>query len=92
MLIHFVDLDSEEATDDAPFSREANAILEHTADELIGGILAALPRQARRSRWFPIMASSASTGLSTSRRLRRMPCTDRRRRNCARRQNRCRIA
>ncbi len=41
MLIHFVDLDSEEH-DDAPFSREANAILEHT-DELIGEILAALP-------------------------------------------------
>jgi hypothetical protein len=41
MLIHFVDLDSEEH-DDAPFSREAFAILERT-DELIGDIVAALP-------------------------------------------------
>lgn len=41
MLLHFVDLDSEEH-DDAPFSREAFAILERT-DELIGDILAALP-------------------------------------------------
>jgi hypothetical protein len=41
MLLHFVDLDSEEH-DDAPFSREAFAILERT-DELIGEILAALP-------------------------------------------------
>jgi predicted AlkP superfamily pyrophosphatase or phosphodiesterase len=42
LLIHLVDLDSEEH-DDAPFSREANAILERT-DELIGSILAALPQ------------------------------------------------
>jgi hypothetical protein len=41
MLLHFVDLDSEEH-DDAPFSREAFAILERT-DELIGEIVAALP-------------------------------------------------
>ena len=41
MLLHFVDLDSEEH-DDAPFSREAFAILERT-DELIGDIVAALP-------------------------------------------------
>jgi Type I phosphodiesterase / nucleotide pyrophosphatase len=41
MLLHFVDLDSEEH-DDAPFSREAFAILERT-DELIAGIVAALP-------------------------------------------------
>jgi len=41
MLVHFVDLDSEEH-DDAPFSREAFAILERT-DELIGEIVAALP-------------------------------------------------
>jgi hypothetical protein len=41
MLVHLVDLDSEEH-DDAPFSREANAILERT-DELIGEIVAALP-------------------------------------------------
>jgi hypothetical protein len=41
LLIHLVDLDSEEH-DDAPFSREAFAILERT-DELIGEIKAALP-------------------------------------------------
>jgi len=41
LLVHLVDLDSEEH-DDAPFSREANAILERI-DELIGQILAALP-------------------------------------------------
>jgi Type I phosphodiesterase / nucleotide pyrophosphatase len=41
MLLHFVDLDSEEH-DDAPFSREALAILERT-DELIGEIVAAVP-------------------------------------------------
>jgi hypothetical protein len=41
LLMHLVDLDSEEH-DDAPFSREANAVLERT-DELIGAILAALP-------------------------------------------------
>ncbi len=40
--MHLVDLDSEEH-DNAPFSREANAILERT-DELIGSILAALPQ------------------------------------------------
>jgi arylsulfatase A-like enzyme len=41
MLIHLVDLDSEEH-DDAPFSREARAVLERT-DELIGNIAEALP-------------------------------------------------
>ena len=41
LLVHLVDLDSEEH-DDAPFSREALAILERT-DELIGEIVAALP-------------------------------------------------
>jgi Type I phosphodiesterase / nucleotide pyrophosphatase len=41
MLLHLVDLDSEEH-DNAPFSREAYATLEHT-DELIGEIVAALP-------------------------------------------------
>lgn len=41
MLVHLVDLDSEEH-DDAPFSREAHAVLERT-DELIGEILGALP-------------------------------------------------
>ena len=41
LLMHLVDLDSEEH-DDAPFSREANAVLERT-DELIGSVLAALP-------------------------------------------------
>ncbi len=51
MLIHFVDLDSEEH-DDAPFSREANAILEHT-DELIGEILAALPQGSALAIGFP---------------------------------------
>jgi predicted AlkP superfamily pyrophosphatase or phosphodiesterase len=42
LLMHLVDLDSEEH-DDAPFSREANAVLERT-DELIGDVLAALPQ------------------------------------------------
>ena len=42
LLMHLVDLDSEEH-DNAPFSREANAILERT-DELIGSILTVLPR------------------------------------------------
>jgi hypothetical protein len=41
MLLHLVDLDSEEH-DNAPFSREAYAVLERT-DELIGEIVAALP-------------------------------------------------
>jgi Type I phosphodiesterase / nucleotide pyrophosphatase len=41
MLLHLVDLDSEEH-DNAPFTRESNATLEHT-DELIGNIVAALP-------------------------------------------------
>jgi len=41
MLLHLVDLDSEEH-DNAPFTRESNATLEHT-DELIGEIVAALP-------------------------------------------------
>jgi predicted AlkP superfamily pyrophosphatase or phosphodiesterase len=40
-IVHLVDLDSEEH-DNAPFSREANAILEYT-DELIGQMIAALP-------------------------------------------------
>jgi len=40
-LVHFVDLDSEEH-DNAPFSPEANAVLERT-DELIGKIQAAMP-------------------------------------------------
>lgn len=42
LLIHLVDLDSEEH-ENAPFTREANAILERT-DELIGSMLAVLPR------------------------------------------------
>ena len=41
MLLHLVDLDSEEH-DNAPFTRESFATLEHT-DELIGQIVAALP-------------------------------------------------
>ena len=41
LLMHFVDLDSEEH-DDAPFSREAKAMLERT-DELIGQVQAAMP-------------------------------------------------
>jgi arylsulfatase A-like enzyme len=41
MLLHLVDLDSEEH-DNAPFTREAYATLEHT-DQLIGEIMAALP-------------------------------------------------
>src|SRR5580704_2796042 len=41
MLLHFVDLDSEEH-DNAPFTREAYATLEHT-DQLIAEIVAALP-------------------------------------------------
>ncbi len=41
LLMHLVDLDSEEH-DDAPFSREANAILERT-DELLGEVMAAMP-------------------------------------------------
>ena len=41
MLLHLVDLDSEEH-DNAPFTRESNATLEHT-DQLIGEIVAALP-------------------------------------------------
>lgn len=45
LLVHMVDLDSEEH-DDAPFSREAKAILERT-DELIGEIAAAMPAGAR---------------------------------------------
>ncbi|MGE0128484.1 MAG: alkaline phosphatase family protein [Blastocatellales bacterium] len=43
ILLHFVDLDAE-AHHNGPFSREANAMLEHT-DELIGRILEAAPRQ-----------------------------------------------
>lgn len=41
LLVHLVDLDSEEH-DNAPFSREAKAILEST-DELIGQMIEALP-------------------------------------------------
>ncbi len=41
MLLHLVDLDSEEH-DNAPFTREAYATLEHT-DQLIAEIVAALP-------------------------------------------------
>jgi hypothetical protein len=41
LLVHLVDLDSEEH-DNAPFSPEANAILEYT-DELVGQMIAALP-------------------------------------------------
>jgi predicted AlkP superfamily pyrophosphatase or phosphodiesterase len=41
MLLHLVDLDSEEH-DNAPFTRESYATLEHS-DELIGDIVAALP-------------------------------------------------
>src|SRR5205823_6895846 len=41
LLVHLVDLDSEEH-DNAPFSPEANAILEYT-DELVGQMMAALP-------------------------------------------------
>jgi hypothetical protein len=41
MLLHLVDLDSEEH-DNAPFTRESFATLEHS-DELIGNIVAALP-------------------------------------------------
>ncbi|MGD1095059.1 MAG: ectonucleotide pyrophosphatase/phosphodiesterase [Bryobacteraceae bacterium] len=41
MLVHLVDLDSEEH-DNAPFTREAYATLEHT-DQLIGDIVTALP-------------------------------------------------
>ena len=42
LIVHLVDLDSEEH-DNAPFTRESNAILEYT-DELIGRMLEALPR------------------------------------------------
>lgn len=41
LLIHFVDLDSEEH-DQGPFTANANAVVERT-DELIGDLLAALP-------------------------------------------------
>src|SRR5579863_1573063 len=44
LLIHLVDLDSE-AHENAPFSREANAILERI-DELIGQIVAAAPTES----------------------------------------------
>ncbi len=44
LLVHFVDLDSEEH-DNAPFSSEANAVLERT-DELIGQIKAAMPSES----------------------------------------------
>ncbi|HWB98168.1 MAG TPA: alkaline phosphatase family protein, partial [Bryobacteraceae bacterium] len=42
LLVHLVDLDSEEH-DNGPFSREAYAVLERT-DELIGQMLAAMPK------------------------------------------------
>jgi predicted AlkP superfamily pyrophosphatase or phosphodiesterase len=42
LAVHFVDLDAEEH-DTRPFSQASNAILEYT-DELIGRILAALPK------------------------------------------------
>jgi predicted AlkP superfamily pyrophosphatase or phosphodiesterase len=42
LLVHLVDLDSEEH-DNAPFSSEANAILEYT-DELVGQMMDALPK------------------------------------------------
>jgi hypothetical protein len=42
LLVHLVDLDSEEH-ENAPFTRESNAVLERT-DELIGQIVSALPR------------------------------------------------
>ena len=42
LLVHLVDLDSEQH-DNAPFSREASAMLEYT-DELIGQMLDALPK------------------------------------------------
>jgi hypothetical protein len=42
LLVHLVDLDSEEH-ENAPFTREANAVLERT-DELIGQIASAMPR------------------------------------------------
>lgn len=42
ILLHLVDLDSEQH-DNGPFTREASAMLEYT-DELIGQMLAALPR------------------------------------------------
>ena len=42
LLLHLVDLDSEEH-ENAPFTRESNAVLERI-DELIGQILSALPR------------------------------------------------
>ena len=41
ILVHLVDLDSD-AHDSGPFTRAANATLEHT-DELIGRVLSALP-------------------------------------------------
>jgi predicted AlkP superfamily pyrophosphatase or phosphodiesterase len=44
LLVHLVDLDSEEH-DNAPFSTEANAILEYT-DELVGQMMGALPEKS----------------------------------------------
>jgi predicted AlkP superfamily pyrophosphatase or phosphodiesterase len=44
LAIHLVDLDAEEHETE-PFSKESNAVLEYT-DELIGQILAALPKDA----------------------------------------------
>jgi arylsulfatase A-like enzyme len=43
ILLHLVDLDAE-AHHNGPFTREANALVEHT-DELIGRMLEALPRE-----------------------------------------------
>ena len=50
LLVHLVDLDSEEH-DNAPFSREANAILEYT-DELVGQMMDALPEGIGRGAGF----------------------------------------
>ena len=44
LLLHFVDLDAA-AHHSGPFTREANSVLEYT-DELLGTILAAVPREA----------------------------------------------
>ena len=43
ILVHLADLDSE-SHEDGPFTREANAALEHI-DELIGDMLRALPNE-----------------------------------------------
>jgi len=43
LLMHLVDFWIPRSTTDAPFSREANAVLERT-DELIGQVIAAMPK------------------------------------------------